>query len=87
MIESIIEGLKEIMTEELDVNLQLEEIDENAPLLEGGLGIDSIAIVRLISFCEDQFDIQFSDQDLIPENFTTLTILANLIMKRKSMNA
>lgn len=82
MIESIIQDLKQIMVEELDVNLKKEEIDENTALLDGDLGVDSIAIVELISSAEDKFNIEFSDSDLVPENFATLTILANLIEQK-----
>ena len=53
MSEIIIAKLKKIISEELDVNLGMGDIDEKTPLLESGeeksLGLDSITIVELIS--------------------------------------
>jgi acyl carrier protein len=51
-------------------------------LFEGGLGVDSIAIVELISLVEQHFDFQFSDAELTPESFSTLNVLANIIANK-----
>ena len=87
MSEIIIDKLKKIIAEELDVNLALEDIDENTPLLESGeeksLGLDSITIVELISLIEQGFEIEFSDSELNPENFANLKILADYITSKK----
>ncbi|MDE5112458.1 MAG: phosphopantetheine-binding protein [Trichodesmium sp. St7_bin2_1] len=87
MSEIIIAKLKKIISEELDVNLGTGDIDENTPLLESGeeksLGLDSITIVELISLIEQGFEIEFSDSELNPENFTNLKILADYITSKK----
>ena len=87
MSEIIIEKLKKIISEELDVNLGMGDIDENTPLLESGeeksLGLDSITIVELISLIEQGFEIEFSDSELNPENFTNLKVLADCIISKK----
>jgi acyl carrier protein len=79
MSEILVNQLKNIMVEELDVNLKIEEIDENASLFEDGLGLDSIAIVELISLVEQHFDFQFADAELTPESFGNLNVLADFI--------
>jgi acyl carrier protein len=79
MSESLVNQLKAIIAEELDVNLKAEEIDENASLFEDGLGLDSIAIVELISLIEEKFGFLFSDSELSPEFFNNLEVLSNLI--------
>ncbi len=85
MSEIVINKLKEIIAEELDVNLKKEEIDENASLFEGegGLGFDSIIIVELIALIEAGFEIEFSDSELNPEHFTNLKVLADFITSKK----
>ena len=83
MSNTVINELKKIIAEELDVNLIVEEIDENTSLFEEGLGFDSIAIVELISFIEERFEIEFSDSELNPEHFTSLKILADFIISKK----
>lgn len=77
--EDVIAKLKKLIAEELDVNLKEDELDENLPFFEGGLGIDSIAIVELISLVEDNFNIQFTDSDLVPDSFSSLKKLAEVI--------
>jgi acyl carrier protein len=72
------------MAEELDVNLKVEEIDENASLFEGGLGLDSIAIVEFISLVEQHFDFHFSDTDLNLDSFSNLNVLADFISAKQS---
>jgi len=84
MSGTLVNQLKTIMAEELDVNLNVEEIDENASLFEDGLGLDSIAIVELISLVEQHFDFQFSDTDLTPEYFSNLNVLADFMSAKLS---
>jgi acyl carrier protein len=82
MSEALVNELKTIMAEELDVNLKVEDIDENASLFEGGMGLDSIAIVELISLVEQHFGFQFSDAELTPESFSNLNVLAEFISSK-----
>ena len=82
MAESVIDGLKHIIAEELDVNLDPQEIDENAPLFEEGIGLDSIAIMDFILLIEERFGFQFSDAELSPELFRNLRTLADFIATR-----
>lgn len=83
MSKGIIEQLKTIISEELDVNLKPEDIDENVSLFEEGLGFDSVIIVELIALTEEKFDIQFSDSELSLESFSNLNVLAECIVKKK----
>jgi acyl carrier protein len=84
MSETLVNQLKTIMAEELDVNLKVEDIDENASLFEDGMGLDSIAIVELISLVEEHFGFQFSDTELTPESFSNLSMLADFISGKLS---
>lgn len=79
MSTAIVEKLKSLIAEELDINLKPEEMDENASLFEDGLGFDSIATVELVSLVEKHFDIEFSDSELNPESFSSLNVLADFI--------
>ncbi|GAA6621094.1 acyl carrier protein [Scytonema sp. NUACC26] len=78
----IVNNLKTIIAEELDVNLKPEEIDENVSLFEDGLGFDSIATVELISLIEKHFGIEFSDSELGTESFSSLKVLADFIAQK-----
>ncbi|KKI98405.1 acyl carrier protein [Prochlorothrix hollandica] len=83
MSSTIIEQLKLIITNELDTNLSVDELNESTSLFEDGLGFDSIATVELISLVEKHFEIEFSDAELNPENFSNLKILADFIVSKQ----
>ncbi len=83
MITTTIEQLKNIISNELDVNIKAEDIEPNVSLFEDGLDLDSLSIVELISLIEEDFEFRFVDDDLSPENFQNLTVLAQLISERQ----
>ncbi len=79
MVENVIDRLKHIIAKELDVNIGVEEIDETAPLFEGGIGLDSIAIMDFILLIEGHFGFEFAESELDIELFRTFEALANFI--------
>lgn len=79
MADIIMNQLKEIIANKLDVNLKLDEIAENVSLYEDGLGLDSIAIVDLIVSIEKGFSISIKDEELNADLFKNLTTLADFI--------
>jgi acyl carrier protein len=82
MSETLMNQLKTIIAEKLDVNLKAEEIDETASLFEDGLGLDSIAIVEFIALIEKHFNIQFADVELNTESFSNLKVLADFVASK-----
>lgn len=55
------------------------DLDKNESLIESG--VDSLALVSLIVSIEYAFDVEFSDDDLQPENLQTLSSLIELTEK------
>lgn len=55
------------------------DLDENESLIESG--VDSLALVSFIVSIEYAFDVEFSDDDLQPENLQTLSSLIELTEK------
>ncbi len=53
-------------------------------LVESGI-IDSLGIMTLLSFIEEKFSIQIPSEDLMPENFASISTIAALI-ERQSKN-
>jgi acyl carrier protein len=51
---------------------------ENDSLVESGI-IDSVAIMKLVRFIEDEFQVAITDTELLPENFDTLEAIATLL--------
>ncbi len=79
MAEIVLNQLKDIIANKLDVNLKINEIDENVSLYEDGLGLDSIAIVDLIVAMEKNFSISIEDEELNADLFKNLTTLSEFI--------
>jgi len=57
-------------------------LSDDDSLVENGV-IDSVAIVQLLSFIEDNFAISIEDEELIPENFETINAMYSLIQQKE----
>ena len=44
--------------------------------------VDSLGVLQLVSFLEEQFNIQVEDEEMVPENFETINILTNYIERK-----
>ena len=55
-----------------------KELGPDDGLLSSGL-LDSLAIVKLLSYLEDEFDVEIDDADFDPENFETIRSIAALM--------
>ena len=73
-----IEMLKQFISDELVPGNNIENLDESDSLLESGI-IDSMGILKLVTFIEDKFQLKIEAEELIPENFETLFAIANMI--------
>ncbi len=86
MREDIIATLRKMIVNDLFV-----EIAENDIGLDDGLrtvvGLDSVGFVDLRALCEQKFNIEISDDDYTPENFTSIRLLAELIDRLQSKKA
>jgi acyl carrier protein len=56
-------------------------LDEHTPLLAWSI-INSLEMVRLLTFIDSRFGVEIPSDDLIAENFTDLTSITNLIFKK-----
>jgi acyl carrier protein len=58
------------------------DFDENTNLIERGI-IDSMSLMRLISFIEEKYDIRVQDEDIVPEHFSSLNKIVSFIAQRR----
>jgi acyl carrier protein len=70
---AVAEDIRGFIAEEL---LEGEQI-EGDPIADGRL--DSLALEQVIGFIEDHYGIVFEDDDLVLENFASLTALTALV--------
>jgi acyl carrier protein len=59
------------------------EVSESDSLLEKGV-IDSVAMVELVSFIEQTFEIRIHDEELMPENFDSLAAMGAYITSKRN---
>ena len=83
--ERVVAELKRLIAEELDLHLAPAEINPDVPLFEGGLRIDSIAIVELIAVAEERFDLRFADEDLVVSSFSSIRTFAKMIAAKPGL--
>lgn len=57
------------------------QMDDKDSLLDAGI-VDSIGILEIVSFIEEAFTIQVTDEDLVPENFATISSVAAFVLRR-----
>jgi len=78
-MEGIIDRLRHLVAENMNLSVKPEEIDPDAQLLDGGLKLDSLSLVKLIGLSEREFGIEFGEDDLCMESFASLRALAGVI--------
>ena len=55
-----------------------DDLGNDTPLLERGI-LDSLGILNLVSFIEDEWGVTVEDEELIPEHFGSISRIAQLI--------
>jgi acyl carrier protein len=66
-----------LLTEVLyDQDLKDLPADEN--LIEKGL-LDSLAILKMVTFCEEQFGVTIPDAEVLPDNMESVRTIAALV--------
>lgn len=53
----------------------------DASFLEEGI-VDSLGVMELVSFVEDQFGVTVDDQDITPDNFDSVSRLAVYVQSK-----
>lgn len=77
----MLQKLKTFIFKELVCIDNADEFTETDDLLEAGL--DSMGIMRLVLFIEDEFGVTLPDDELVPDNLRTLKSLEDWINRHK----
>jgi acyl carrier protein len=59
------------------------EVPDNASFIDRHI-IDSTGFLELISFVEQSFDIQISDDEMVPENLDSLNNIERFVQKKRA---
>jgi acyl carrier protein len=79
---SIEPAIRDHVATELLYDRETPKIEPDEPLLSGLL--DSLDVLNLVQFLEQQYGIRVEDEELIPENFETVRAVASLVSRKLS---
>lgn len=83
-MDDLKQQLKEIIVRDLKLaDVRPEEIKDDEPLFEEGLGLDSLDAVELVVLVQKNFDVQIEDMDEGKVAFESINSLAGFINERK----
>jgi acyl carrier protein len=73
--------LEKFMVTEVAVDLGKKTLEPDEDLLGSGI-IDSLGIMKLVVFMEDNLGIKVGDDEIIPENFQTLNDMVKFVEQK-----
>ena len=84
-MEELILELKKQIKEVLNlVDVEIEDMDENAPLFGEGLGLDSIDALELIVLLERNYGIKLANPAQGKEIFKSIASIADYVCKNRT---
>jgi acyl carrier protein len=75
--------VKELLIERLKFeDMTPEDIGDDEPLFEGGLGLDSIDALEIVVMLESEFGLKVKNESSAREHFRSVSSLAQFIQER-----
>ena len=74
--------LKEFIAEEFMFDRPSSDLSNDMSLIQEGI-IDSLGIFMLVSFIDNQFGVKVEPEDVVLDNFETITKIKDLINARQ----
>ena len=66
--------IKAFIVEEFMPDVPAEELEDDFDLLTGGV-VDSLGLLKVVAWLEDEFDIGVDDSELGPDSFRTVAAI------------
>lgn len=77
------ETIRTFIIEDLSYDDAPENLTGSTPLIETEV-VDSMGILQIIGFIEDEFDIEVDEDEVSVDNFATVDAIAALIERKRS---
>jgi acyl carrier protein len=71
------EKLRDFIVDELRWDGARHQLTDDYPLLDSGV-VDSLGLLEIVQFLEAECGIEIADDELVPENFATLSAISRL---------
>ncbi len=82
MRQEIKNRVKKVLINKLLQDSRPEDIKDDTPLIELGVGVDSVATLELIVALEEEFQIGIDESEINRELLTNLTSISDYISDR-----
>ncbi|MBI1796487.1 MAG: acyl carrier protein [Candidatus Eisenbacteria bacterium] len=76
-------AIRRFLIEEILYDRELKDLSPTDNLIERGL-LDSLGILKTVTFCEEQFGITIPDDQVLPDNMESVRAIAKLVEARRS---
>jgi len=76
-------AVRQFLVEDVFYDKDLKDLGPEDSLLERGL-LDSMSILKTVTFCEEQFGITIPDEDVLPDHFESVRTIAALVERVKA---
>ena len=80
---SIASEIERFVLDEIVQGTGVETIDQGEDLLASGI-IDSHGLMEVVGFIESRYGIVVADEDLLPENFESLTSIEGFVTRKRA---
>jgi acyl carrier protein len=70
--------IKEFIITEVNPDLHLTALDDDEPLIESGI-VDSLGVLKIMSFLDEAFGIDLSSAEIKLENFKDVKTICALV--------
>jgi acyl carrier protein len=82
-VSKLKQQLKELLIERLKFeDMTPDDIPDDEPLFDGGLGLDSIDALEIVVMLESEFGLKIKNESSARESFRSITTLANFVADR-----
>jgi acyl carrier protein len=75
-------AIRKFLVEEILYDRDLKDLKPTDNLIERGL-LDSLGILKTVTFCEEQFGITIPDDQVLPDNMESVRAIAHLVDARR----
>jgi len=75
--------IKEFILTEVNPELQLSHLDDGEPLIDSGI-IDSLGVLKIMSFLDETFGVDLSSEEIRLENFRDVKTICELVARQSA---
>lgn len=75
---NIEQAIRNYIIQERFIGQPPADFDDDYDLLDAGV-LDSLAMLNLMAYLNEQYQIEFDDKDLTPEHFSSVRTLCDLV--------